>query len=163
MDSENHLNSARISRYKLRRRALAVAPSWPAEMLCCHARRQSRAGGRRTNGGHPAEVDCPRPAALGAALASARRARPVRSAATSVSQEILRSASIGVVASLALVWLTGGSPLGLLAAVIWSSCFGALIGILLWVGSVEAPEDPVLPPSPEQLRGEKPPKPSRRR
>lgn len=152
MDSEKtHINSSRISRHKLRRRALAVAQSWPADLPLttrCHARRQSPADG-------------PRPSARGADLATARRARPA--AAASVSQEILRGAAIGVVASLALVWLTGGSPLGLLAAVIWSSCFGALIGILLWVGSVEAPEDPVLPPSPEQLRGEKPPKPSRRR
>lgn len=73
-----------------------------------------------------------------------------------VSQEILRGMAIGVIACLTLVWLAGASALSYVAAVVWGSCFGALIGMLLWIGSAEAPEDPVLPPAPGQARDEKP-------
>lgn len=94
-------------------------------------------------------------------------ARPVPSAPespseTSVLQEMLRGAAIGMIACLCLVWLAGGSPLSFVAAVVWGSSFGALIGMLLWIGSAAA-EDPVLPPAPGQARGEKPEKPRQRR
>lgn len=76
---------------------------------------------------------------------------------TSVLQEILRGVAIGVIACLCLIWLAGGSPLSFVAAVVWGSSFGALIGMLLWIGSATA-EDPVLPPAPGQARREKPDK-----
>lgn len=37
-------------------------------------------------------------------------------------------------------------------ALLWGGCTSALIGLLPWGGSAEAPEDPVLPP-PGQKRG----------
>lgn len=81
----------------------------------------------------------------------------------SALQEILRGATIGVIACLCLVFLVGGSPLSFVAALFWGSSFGALIGMLLWIGSAAPEEDPVLPPAPGQGRGEKPDKPRPRR
>jgi hypothetical protein len=69
--------------------------------------------------------------------------------------EIVRGAAIGIVACLILTWLTGGSSLSFVAAVIWGSSIGALIGMLLWIGSVDLPEEPILPPPPGQARGKK--------
>lgn len=103
-------------------------------------------------------------------LAFARCGQPVRPvpsapespSETGVLQEILRGVAIGVIACICLVWLAGGSPLSFVAAVVWGSSFGALIGMLLWIGTAAA-EDPVLPPAPGQARGEKPDKPRQRR
>lgn len=68
-------------------------------------------------------------------------------------QEMRRSAVIGMVACLILAGLAGGSPTAFVAAVIWGSSIGALIGLLLWSSSADAPETPVSPPSAEQARG----------
>lgn len=87
-----------------------------------------------------------------AASAVPDRSTPPASGHT-VDQEILRGAAIGLVACLALAWLSGGSYLSFHIALFWGSCVGALIGLLLWVGSPDAPEDPVVPPSPGQARG----------
>jgi len=76
-------------------------------------------------------------------------------------QEIVRGAAIGVVACLILTWLTGGSSLSFVAAMIWGSSVGMLIGVLLWIGSGDLPEEPILPPPPGQARAKKfdPPRP----
>jgi len=76
---------------------------------------------------------------------------------------MLLGAAIGLVASLALAWLAGGSFLGFHVALFWGSCVGALIGLLLWAGSPDAPEDRVQPPSPGQARARKWTKPRQRR
>lgn len=96
-------------------------------------------------------------------VALARDSQPQSSSAVPVHQEILRGAAIGVLACLCLVWLAGGSPLSFVAAVVWGSSLGALIGMLLWIGSATAPEEPISPPAPGQGRGDKPDKPRQRR
>lgn len=55
-------------------------------------------------------------------------------------------------ACLVMAWLSCGSFLSFHIALFWGSCVGALIGLLLWAGSPDAPEEPVLPPSPGQAR-----------
>lgn len=171
---KTNINTSRLSLARLSRRAVAVAPAWLAGSPLTaprHSRHQERTGSRQPRQGalarraaNPAAAVCLGQSAQRAADAGVRGVQAARPAAEiSVVREILRSAGIGVVACLALLWLAGGSPLSFFAVLIWSSGFGALIGILLWVSSVEAPEDPVLPPSPEQRRGEKTAGPSRRR
>lgn len=88
--------------------------------------------------------------------------RGVHPAEMTVHQEIFRGATIGMIACLVMVGLAGATPFGALVAVIWGSCFGALIGLLLWVGSAAMPEEPVVPPSPRQARGEPSDKPRQR-
>lgn len=74
------------------------------------------------------------------------------SKAGEVGQEILQGAAVGFAASLLLAWLSSGSLLIFEIAAIWGSAVGALIGLLLWVGSDDVPEDPILPPSPGQTK-----------
>lgn len=86
-----------------------------------------------------------------AALAVRGRQAPPASG-LGVEEEMLHGAAIGLVVCLVLAWLSGGSLLSVRVALFWGSCVGALIGLLLWAGSPDAPEDPVLPPSPGQGR-----------
>jgi hypothetical protein len=78
--------------------------------------------------------------------------RPRIAAELTMREEILRSAATGLAACLIRLWLAGGSPAYIGAAVIWGCCIGALIGLLLWSSSPDAPEEPIVPPSPEQAR-----------
>ncbi len=146
----NILHIPRLRLYKPRRRA----PDGPAGQLLATRRRFG------TNGRSPGFSEAGRRARYRAD--DARRRQSIRAAA-SVYQEILCGAAIGVVACLALVWMTGATPASLVAAAIWGSCCGALIGFLLWVGSAALPEDPVAPPSAEQARDGKPAGPTPRR
>lgn len=154
-------STPRLPLYKLRWRAVVAAQPWPADTLPA-MRRQPRAAGQR-----PGRCDFSRRAGQFTGADCGRRSRSPQPARTGeeicVYQEILRGAAIGVVACLVLVCLTGASHFGVVAAAIWGSCFGALIGMLLCVASAEVPEDPVLPPSPEQARGEPADKPRQRR
>lgn len=149
---------------KRRRRALGTLPSRAGETLFA-LRRHSRAGGDFSHR-PPAGAHCAVPSAPPATRETALRAWAERIFARSAPvpelaahQEILRGAAIGILACLVFACLAGASPLSLVAAVIWGSSVGALIGMLLWVGSVEAPEDPIPPPPPGQARGEKSDKP----
>lgn len=143
-----NIHMPRLRVYKPCRRMVAIAPNRPAEM-------------RRPFG------DDHRPSAAGDFSGRARdddlrqSARPA--AAASLYQEMVRGAAIGVIACLILIWIAGASPLSFAGAVVWNSGFGALIGMLLWIGSAGEPEQPVVPPSPEQARGGKSDKPTLRR
>lgn len=153
----SNINTPRQWFYKLRRRALAAAQTQSADAPFI-VRRRPRAAGLRWSFNRRARSSPP------AGNASGRHIRPSRSGGeVCVHQEILRSSAIGVVACLALVWLTGASHFGVVAAVVWGCCIGALIGILLCVGSIDAPEDPILPPSAEQARGKRSDEPRQRR
>ncbi|MGE5469813.1 MAG: hypothetical protein ACM3X0_03330 [Bacteroidota bacterium] len=70
--------------------------------------------------------------------------------------EILQGSLIGVAACLIFAWLADAPFLWFEMATIWGACVGALIGLVLWAGSVELPEEEVLPPAPEQERKERP-------
>lgn len=178
-------SARRFLRYRLRRQAVGAAGAGPAQPLFA-ARRLSCAlfspltspfsctGSQRPGRCkftrrvlRPHQADGRRQSALAAVAETCRRVQADPALArcgqsvppatgVSVSREIMRGMAIGVIACLALVWLAGASALSYVAAVVWGSCFGALIGMLLWIGSAEAPEDPVLPPAPGQARGEKP-------
>lgn len=147
------INTRRLSLSKPRRCRIGGQPSGRYDF------------GRRVSNRHGAAATARR---VHAGLAFVRCGQPARPepqespAEASALQEILRGATIGVIACLCLVFLVGGSPLSFVAALFWGSSFGALIGMLLWIGTAAA-EEPVLPPAPGQGRGEKPDKPRPRR
>lgn len=71
---------------------------------------------------------------------------------TTVYQEINRGALIGLTVC-ALATLGTGSATVVTWAAITGLSMGAIIGLLLWMGSDDAtPEDPVVPPAPGQRR-----------
>lgn len=74
--------------------------------------------------------------------------RPWFAARLPLAGEVRRGASVGCVGGTALVVVTGGSLALLPLAVMGGSAAGALIGLLLWCGSAEEHQDPVVPPSP---------------
>lgn len=159
MHPETPLNKPRPPFAKPRRRAPGTVPG--RRFAHCHFRRRAS---------HRPPADYAPSWALPAASETGRRARAEREPArgapipdVAAHQEILRGAAIGIFACLVFVWLAGASSLSFIAAVIWGSSFGALIGMLLWIGSGDVPEDPIPPPDRRQARDEKSDKPHPRR
>lgn len=63
--------------------------------------------------------------------------------------ECQRGAAVGAFSGAIMATFAGATPLvGVLAAAS-ASAVGALIALLIWSASAEAPEDDVLPPPPE--------------
>lgn len=74
----------------------------------------------------------------------------------SVYQEMRLGAAVGLLACLGYAGLGGASvPLVLLAGVLGLG-IGGVIGLLLWGGSSDFPDDPVLPPARGQERRSRP-------
>jgi len=71
---------------------------------------------------------------------------------TTVYQEMHLGAGIGLTASLAYACAAGAPAAMLSFAALVGYCAGTVIGLLLWIGSAELPEDPVVPPARGQER-----------
>ena len=83
-------------------------------------------------------------------LSSMRGAQ--ESSERTLHKEVALGTAIGFFAALAGAWLAGGSLLVFTFATMSGTSIGALIGLLLWVGSNTASEAPVLPPAPTDAR-----------
>jgi hypothetical protein len=85
----------------------------------------------------------------------AQRTSP--SSQRALHKQIVLGSVIGLWAALAGAWLFGGgSALVLALATLAGSGIGALIGLLLWVGSNALSDDAVIPPAPGDARPGKP-------
>lgn len=69
--------------------------------------------------------------------------------ATSAHEEVVSGALIGWAACIVFSW--GWPPLLMAASALCGLCVGAVIGLILWSGSQETPEEQIVPPA----RGEK--------
>lgn len=142
--------SQRLSRRSWRRRARFAMPGWGAGS---GRRRKNPPPASASGRGRAAAKPFGRDAAHGAVARNAPARRPSRPAtARTVHQEVLQGMAIGLMACLFFAWVGGGSFLVFQFAAVWGSCFGALIGLVLWAGSVDLPEDTVPPPAKGQER-----------
>lgn len=71
---------------------------------------------------------------------------------TTVYQEMHLGAGVGLTASLAYACAAGAPATVLSFAALVGYCAGTVIGLLLWIGSADFPEDPVVPPARGQER-----------
>lgn len=73
-------------------------------------------------------------------------------AALTAYGEMLCGALVGLVAGAVLAAPLAAAGGLIVAAALAGFCAGAVIGLVLWSGSADLPEDPVIPPHPSQRR-----------
>ena len=81
------------------------------------------------------------------------RRKPGNSPEASVYEEIAVGALIGWGACILLSW--NFPPLVVAVVALCGLCSGAVIGLLLWIGSAELPEERIAPPVERQRRPDK--------